>query len=88
MAAYLIQRLAWGVLVLFGVSVVTFVTAFAVPADPARLIGGIHATNAALQNIRHAYGLDQPLPVQYLHYLNHIMHLDLGRAYSTSQDVR
>jgi peptide/nickel transport system permease protein len=87
MVAYVIHRLAWGVLVLLGVSVVTFLTAFAVPADPARLIGGIHATHAALQNIRHAYGLDQPLPVQYLRYMQHLAHGDLGQAYSVSQDV-
>jgi peptide/nickel transport system permease protein len=87
MVAYLVQRLAWGVVVLLGVSVVTFLTAFAVPADPARLIGGIHATHVALQNIRHAYGLDQPLPVQYLRYMQHLAHGDLGQAYSVSQDV-
>src|SRR5437588_5676088 len=87
MLAYVIRRLAWGVLVLFGVSLVTFVTAFSVPADPARLIGGIHATHAALQNIRHAYGLDQPLPYQYLRYMQHVLHGDLGRAFSTSEDV-
>ena len=74
-------------LVLLGVSLITFLTAFAVPADPARLIGGIHASHAALVNIRHAYGLDQPLPVQYLHYLEHLTHLDLGRAYSLSENV-
>lgn len=87
MLPYVIRRLAWGLLVLTGVSVVTFVTAFAVPADPARLIGGIHATPAALQNIRQVYGLDQPLPVQYLRYMQHVLHGDLGRAFSTSQDV-
>ncbi|MGH2442967.1 MAG: glutathione ABC transporter permease GsiC, partial [Chloroflexota bacterium] len=69
MVGYIIRRLLWGVLVLFGVSIVTFITAFAIPADPARLIGGIHASHAALANIRHAYGLDQPLPAQYVHYL-------------------
>jgi peptide/nickel transport system permease protein len=87
MPAYVIRRLAWGVLVLWGVSVITFVVAFAVPADPARLIGGIHAGRAALQNIRQAYGMDQPLPVQYLHYLRHLLQGDLGRSYALSQDV-
>jgi len=85
--AYAIRRLLWGVLVLWGVSLITFVVAFAVPADPARLIAGIHASRAALLNIRHAYGLDQPLPIQYLHYLQHLVHGDLGRAFSLSEDV-
>jgi peptide/nickel transport system permease protein len=84
---YVLRRLGWGVLVLLGVSVITFLTAFAVPADPARNIGGIHATSAALANIRHAYGLDQPLPVQYWRYLQRLLHGNLGRAYSVSEDV-
>jgi peptide/nickel transport system permease protein len=87
MLSYVVRRLLWGILVLLGVSVVTFVTAFAVPADPARLIGGIHATSAALANIRQAYGLDQPLPVQYMRYMQHLVRGDLGRSFSTSQDV-
>lgn len=87
MLLYIARRLLWGVAVLLGVSVITFIVAFAVPADPARNIGGIHATRAALANIRRAYGLDQPLPVQYWDYLNHLLHGDLGRSYSTSEDV-
>src|SRR4051794_30926277 len=87
MGFYIVRRLLWGLLVLFGVSVITFVVAFAVPADPARNIGGIHATRVALANIRHAYGLDQPLPVQYVHYMQHVAMGDLGRAYSVSEDV-
>lgn len=87
MLAYLLRRLIWGSLVLLGVSLITFLTTFAVPADPARNIAGIHATRAALRNIRHAYGLDQPLPVQYWHYLQHLAHGDLGQAYSVSEDV-
>ncbi|MBV9282410.1 MAG: ABC transporter permease [Chloroflexi bacterium] len=87
MIIYLVRRLAWGLLVLLGVSIITFLTTFAVPADPARNIGGIHATRAALENIRHAYGLDQPLPLQYWRYLQHLLRGDLGRAYSLSEDV-
>jgi peptide/nickel transport system permease protein len=84
---YLVRRLLWGVVVLFSVSIITFIVAFAVPADPARNIAGIHATRAALANIRRVYGLDQPLPVQYWDYLTHLLHGDLGRSYSTSEDV-
>jgi peptide/nickel transport system permease protein len=87
MVPYLVRRLLWGVAVLVGVSVITFIVAFAVPADPARNIAGIHATRAALANIRQAYGLNQPLPVQYWDYMTHLLHGDLGRSYSTSEDV-
>lgn len=87
MLVYALRRLLGGVLVLFGVSLITFITAYAVPDDPARLIAGIHAGPAALANIRHAYGLDQPLPVQYVRYLGRLAHGDLGRAYGLSEDV-
>jgi peptide/nickel transport system permease protein len=87
MGTFLARRVAWGVLVLLGVSLITFLIAFEVPADPARNIGGIHATRAALANIRHVYGLDQPVPVQYVRYLGRLLHGDLGRAYSVSEDV-
>jgi peptide/nickel transport system permease protein len=87
MGIYLIRRVAWGVLVLLGVSLITFFIAFEVPVDPARNIGGIHATRAALANIRQTYGLDQPVPIQYLRYLGRVSHGDLGRAYSVSEDV-
>lgn len=87
MAFYLVRRAIWGILVLLGVSIITFLIAFEVPVDPARNIGGIHATRAALANIRHTYGLDQPVPVQYLRYLDRLVHGDLGRAFSVSEDV-
>lgn len=87
MASYVIRRLLFGILVLLGVSIVTFVVAFAVPNDPARIIGGAHATRAALENIRHAYGMDRPLPVQYVAYMNHLIHGNLGVAYSLSEGV-
>ena len=87
MALYLVRRTLWGILVLLGVSIITFLIAFEVPVDPARNIGGIHATRAALANIRHVYGLDQPVPVQYVRYLGRLAHGDLGRAFSVSEDV-
>ena len=87
MLPYLIRRLAWGLVVLLGVSIITFLVAFAIPTDPARIIGGAHATRAALAQIRLAYGMDQPLVIQYFHYLWHVLHGDLGWSYSLSEPV-
>jgi peptide/nickel transport system permease protein len=87
MAAYLIRRLVFGLFVLVGVSLITFVVAFAVPADPARAIAGPHATPAVLANIRHLYGLDQPLPLQYVHYVANALMGNLGQSYSLSEGV-
>jgi len=87
MLSYLIRRLVWGVAVLLGVSVITFLVAFLIPSDPARLIGGPHATRAALALIRRSYGMDKPLPVQYLEYLWNLLQGNLGISYSLSEGV-
>jgi peptide/nickel transport system permease protein len=85
--AFLIRRLSWGVVVLLGVSLITFSVAFLIPSDPARLIGGPHATRAALEQIRLAYHMDQPAPVQYVHYLSNLLQGNLGFAFSLSENV-
>lgn len=87
MVVYLIRRFLWGVVVLLGVSLITFVVAFLVPSDPARLIAGPHATRAALQHIRLAYQMNEPAPLQYIHYLFNASHGDLGFSFSLSEGV-
>jgi peptide/nickel transport system permease protein len=84
---FLIRRLLSGLLVLLGVSLITFVVAFLIPSDPARLIGGPHASRAALEQIRATYGMDQPFPVQYVHYVVNLLQGNLGFAYSLSENV-
>src|SRR5579859_6908377 len=69
MIGYLLRRLLWGIGVLLGVAVVTFVLRYLVPADPARIVGGVHATPQVLAGIRHRYGFDQPLAVQFVRYM-------------------
>src|SRR5438105_14037804 len=59
MLRYLAQRLLWMLAELLGISLITFVLAFLVPADPARLYAGPHASLATIRNIRHQLGLDQ-----------------------------
>lgn len=88
MIVYVIRRLIWGVGVLFGVAVVTFILRYLVPADPARIIGGLHATPQALAGIRHQYGFDQPRPEQFVHYIGNLLHGDLGPSLSMGTDVR
>lgn len=81
------RRLAFLVLVVFGVSVVTFVISHMIPGDPARLIAGPHASNAVVANIRHQLGLDLPLWRQYLHYANDLLHGNLGVSIRTGRPV-
>lgn len=67
MIAALIARLAQMLLVMFGISVVAFLIFFATPgADPSARIAGRNASQETLQQVRADFGLDRPLPVQYV----------------------
>ena len=56
MGKYLVRRLLWVVVVLFFVSIITFLLAYAVPGDPAKSIAGVHATPEVLERIRAELG--------------------------------
>ena len=86
-AAFLIRRLCGVVLVILGITLVTFVTLHLFPADPARLLAGPGADDAQIQAIRRDLGVDRPLPVQYARYLRDLVHGNLGRSIQTGQPV-
>jgi peptide/nickel transport system permease protein len=79
-AAFLVRRLLQAVLVLFVVSVLVFVVVFAM-GDPVRAFVPINASASDVDNIRHQYGLDQPLWMQYLSFLQHAATGDLGESF-------
>lgn len=87
MIPYLARRAVQAVGVLFGVSVITFLLAFLLPADPARMIAGRSATVATVENIRTQLGLDRPIHQQYVSYLGRLFQGDLGRSYAQRTDV-
>lgn len=63
---FLLRRIAHALLVMLGISVVMFAVFFATPgADPSARLAGKGASPALLAQVRHQYGFDQPLPVQY-----------------------
>lgn len=82
MALVILQRLGQALLILLGVAAITFLLLYALPADPAVLIAGRSATPQMVASIRHELGLDQPLIMQFLHYLGGLMQGDLGRSYT------
>ncbi len=87
MLAYLARRIVFGAVVLLGTSIITFLIAFVIPADPAVAMAGAKADPQTLATIRHELGLDQPLYVQYGRYLDRALHGDLGRSYIRRQSV-
>ncbi len=87
MAAYLVRRLAQSVLILLGITLITFALLYALPADPARMIAGRSATLETVARIRAELGLDRPLPVQYARYVSRLVRGDLGRSYAQKIEV-
>src|SRR5450830_1127201 len=81
------KRLLGLVLVVFGVSLITFAISHLIPGDPARLIAGDRASDAIVASIRHKLGLDLPLYQQYGRYMLDLLHGDLGTSIRTNRPV-
>jgi peptide/nickel transport system permease protein len=87
MLRFLAGRSVQSVVILIGVTMITFGLSFLLPADPVQLIAGRSATPETVESIRHQLGLDQPVPVQYLRYLGNLVQGDLGRSYVQRVEV-
>ena len=87
MFLFLARRLFQSVLILLGVSMITYGLLFLIPADPVRMIAGRSATAETVASIRAQLGLDQPVPIQYLRYLGSLLQGDLGRSYVQKAEV-
>lgn len=82
-----LRRVLAALPVLAGVVVVTFILTRMLPGDPAAYFAGQVDSRAAIEEIRRALGLDQPLPVQFWRYLVGLTQGDLGRSFSTGRPV-
>jgi peptide/nickel transport system permease protein len=87
MTAYLLRRLASGLLTLAVASVVVFFVLEILPGDPARLMLGMNATEDAVQALRVEMGLDQGLLMRYLQWTGGMLGFDFGRSYTYSVPV-
>lgn len=80
MTNYIIRRLLSLIPTLFGVSIIVFLFLRMIPGDPALALGGEHATEATVERIREEFGLNKPLPQQYITYMGKVLRGDLGRS--------
>ena len=87
MAAFLSRRLAQLVPTLFFVSVIIFLLQQLLPGDPALVMAGEERDPAVLEQIRKQYRLDQPLPMQYLHWVKGVLTGDLGESMRIKRPV-
>src|SRR5262245_29126334 len=80
MIEYVVRRLALSLVALLGVITIVF-GLLHVSGDPATLLVSQDATKEDIERIRQAYGLDQPLSVQYARFVARVARGDLGYSY-------
>lgn len=83
----IVRRLLFLVFVLFGLSLLTFGLSHIIPGDPARLMAGPRASQSTVDKIREQYGLNDPLPQQYVTYVTNLAQGDLGTSFTTRRPV-
>jgi len=87
MLKYIIRRILASLPVLFGVLVVTFALARAIPGDPCKAILGEKATVEVCERFTREKGLDKPIPVQFGIYMNELAHGDFGNSIRFNRSV-
>src|SRR5437868_1937908 len=87
MPKYLLGRLVQLPITLLGLFTIIFLILRAMPGDPAAAYLGAGATLDTLNDMRHKFGLDKPLYVQYLDGLWGFISADLGRSFQTNRHV-
>lgn len=88
MRNYIIRRLLLLILVLWGVTLVTFILMHVVPGDPAKvLLGKLSGNEVLVAKLQHQLGLDKPLVVQYFEFVKGILHGNLGNSYKFKASV-
>ena len=84
---YLLRRIILIIPTLIGLSLLTFSVARIVPGDPVGFAAGPQATEEIKEALRRQFGLDQPLPLQYLNYMTGLFRGDWGQSIYTRRDV-
>jgi len=79
--SFAVKRLVGAILVVIGVTLITFFLVHLAPGNPIRNALGQHASSASVSQLEQAYGLNQPLPVQYLNYMGGLLHGYLGPSF-------
>ncbi len=89
MRNFILRRLLYAIPTLIGISIITFVIVRLSPGDPIRffVFGQRDITGEDIERLRHAYGLDKPLPLQYVDWLLAMVQLNFGQSFIYHQDA-
>ena len=89
MSRFIVRRLVQAIPTFFGITILSFTLIRLAPGDPVSLMtfGASNLTAEDLAAIRRSYGLDQPIPIQYLSWLRHLLSGDLGQSFLYKRPV-
>jgi peptide/nickel transport system permease protein len=85
--AYLLRRLGTSIIVLIGISIFMYLLLHVVFPSPARVALGLRANSEQIASFNKQNGYDRPVIVQYLSYINGLLHGNLGYSYAENQTV-
>jgi len=87
MGKYVLRRILYAIPIAFGVSIVCFSLVYLAPGDPLQTVLPPDATADTIAIVKHAYGFDKPLPVQFLIWLGRVLGGDFGISIATRRPV-
>jgi len=87
MRFYILKRILLFIPTLFGITLITFILMQTLPGDPVQGMAGERANPETLARIRAELGQDKPLPLQFVGYLNLLLHGEMGRSYYTNRRI-
>jgi peptide/nickel transport system permease protein/glutathione transport system permease protein len=85
---YILHRLVFSIPVFLGVVTIVFLVVRVIPGDPAVAALGDYASKEAVEALRQQMGLNEPLPLQYVHFLGNLVRGDLGKSMITASPIR
>jgi len=87
MGKYILRRILYAIPIAFGVSVVCFSLVYIAPGDPLQTVMPADATAETIAIVKHAYGFDKPLPLQFAIWLGRVLTGDFGMSIATRRPV-
>ncbi len=87
MFGYMIRRVGQAIIVLIGVTIITFILLHLLPGNPVRAILGTRASAIDIKQLTDQLGLNKPLYIQYFVWVNNLIHGNLGFSYKLDQPV-
>lgn len=87
MSRYFLRRILQTIPLMFVISILVFAFIHMIPGDPARTLAGLEAEKEEVDAIREEYGLNDPIPVQYVNYMKNLFKGDMGMSMKSHTPV-